>query len=288
MKIPVTLRVVALAILATAFYTWVGQLVPQKEVQPPEVVEMSEDLTTADLVEIGREIYEGKGTCQTCHGSTSRFPDLDGIATRAASRIPGMGQLEYLAQSLYEPDAFIVEGYTSGMPAMDKPPIGLSDDEIKAVIAYLQTLGGEATVTLAMQLPYGQGAEVTTDVDPEGGEDVAGIGPDTGGTPTTPMQAGATGSLQLLERYGCTNCHHVERTGRLEAVSLHDVGRRLDTAEILRNLTQHEPPLDAAYTSRVTLAEVQTMTEYLSSLQGASGGTGDASNGGDDGEGGQG
>ncbi|HSO20625.1 MAG TPA: hypothetical protein VLT88_14270, partial [Desulfosarcina sp.] len=104
MKIPVTLRVAALAVVATAFYTWVGQLVPQKEVQPPQVVEMSEDLTTADLVEIGREIYVGKGTCETCHGSTTRYPDLAGIATRAATRVPGLSALEYLAQSLYEPE----------------------------------------------------------------------------------------------------------------------------------------------------------------------------------------
>lgn len=274
MKIPVTLKVAALAVVATAFYTWVGQLVPQKEVQPPEVVEMSEDLTTADLVEIGREIYEGKGTCQTCHGSTSRYPDLDGVATRAANRIPGMSQLEYLAQSLYEPDAYVVEGYNPGMPAMDKPPIGLSDDEIKAVIAYLQTLGGEATITLATTLPYAEGAEVTTDIDPEGGEDVVGMGPDTDGPaveavpPATPAQAGATGSTELLVRYGCTQCHRIDEPGRLEASSLHDVGQRLSSAEILRNLTQHEPPLAPSYTSEVTLAEVQSMTEYLSTLRG--------------------
>lgn len=277
MKIPVTLKVAALAIIATAFYTWVGQLVPQKEVQPPEVVEMSEDLTTADLVEIGREIYEGKGTCQTCHASTTRYPDLEGIATRAATRVPGMSALEYLAQSLYEPEAYIVPGYTAGMPAMDKPPISLSHDEIKAVIAYLQTLGGEATITLATTLPYEEGAEVTSDVDPEGGEEVAGIGPDTGGpavdavAPATPVESEATGPRGLLVRYGCTRCHKVDEPGGLEAVSLHDVGGRLSTAEILRNLTQHDPPLDPSYTSRVTLAEVQSMADYLATLEGEGG-----------------
>jgi hypothetical protein len=35
------------------------------------------------------------------------------------------------------------------MPIINKPPIGLNDQEILAVLAYLQTLGGEATVTLA-------------------------------------------------------------------------------------------------------------------------------------------
>lgn len=175
MKVPVTLKLAGLALGSTLFYTWVGQLVPQEEVQPPEVVEMSEDLTTEDMVEIGREIFQGKGLCSTCHtigrSGALRFPDLDGIATRAADRVPGMGALEYMAQSLYEPEAYIVPGFAGGMPQIDKPPIGLSDDEIKGVLAYLQTLGGEATITMASRIPYAEGAEATSDVDPSGAGD---------------------------------------------------------------------------------------------------------------------
>ncbi len=175
MKVPVTLKLAGLALGSTLFYTWVGQLVPQEEVQPPEVVEMSEDLTTEDMVEIGREIFQGKGLCSTCHtigrSGALRFPDLDGIATRAADRVPGMGALEYMAQSLYEPEAYIVPGFAGGMPQIDKPPIGLSDDEIKGVLAYLQTLGGEATITMASRIPYAEGAEATSDVDPAGAGD---------------------------------------------------------------------------------------------------------------------
>ena len=43
---------------------------------------------------------------------------------------------------------FIVPGFNPGMPVINKPPIGLSDQEILAVIAYLQSLGGKVTVTL--------------------------------------------------------------------------------------------------------------------------------------------
>ena len=49
---------------------------------------------------------------------------------------------------MYEPDAFIVPGFNPGMPVINKPPIGLTDQEILCVIAYLQTLGGTPTVTL--------------------------------------------------------------------------------------------------------------------------------------------
>jgi mono/diheme cytochrome c family protein len=152
MTLPLPARIAALVLATTAFYTWVGQLVPQKEVQPPEETVMSTDMTTADMVTIGREIMEGKGLCVTCHtiGQTGalRFPDLEGIGARAATRIPGLSDVEYLAQSLYEPDSYIVEGFNPGMPVVNKPPIGLTDQEILSVIAYLQSLGGTPTVTL--------------------------------------------------------------------------------------------------------------------------------------------
>ncbi|HSL84386.1 MAG TPA: cytochrome c [Thermoanaerobaculia bacterium] len=190
MKVPVTLKLAALALGSTAFYTWVGQLVPQEEVQPPEVVEMSQDLTTEDMVAIGRDIFDGKGLCSTCHtigrSGALRFPDLDGIAVRSEDRVPGLSALEYLAQSLYEPEAYIVPGFAGGMPQIDKPPIGLSDDEIKAVLAYLQTLGGEATITMASRIPYAAGADATSDVNPPGPGDAppaSEVGIEEGGAP---------------------------------------------------------------------------------------------------------
>ena len=88
----------------------------------------------------------------TCHtiGRTGalRFPDLDGVAARAATRVPGLNDVEYFAQSMYEPDKYIVPGFNPGMPVINKPPIGLTDQEILTVIATLQSLGGTPTVTL--------------------------------------------------------------------------------------------------------------------------------------------
>ena len=146
MNVPMPVKLLGLVIGATLFYTWVGALVPQKEVHPPEVVELAEDVSTEELVSIGQTIYEGKGLCNTCHtigqSGALRFPDLGGIAETAATRVPGLDQLGYLGQSIYQPNAYVVPGFNPGMPAIDKPPIALSDDEILAVIAYLQTLGG--------------------------------------------------------------------------------------------------------------------------------------------------
>lgn len=164
MRIPVALKIAALTVATTGFYTYVGQLVPQKEVLPPEApTELAADLTTEEMVEIGRQIVEGRGLCLTCHTigqqvPNARFPDLAGIAGRAGERVPGLPALDYMAQSLYEPETFIVPGFVGGMPPINRPPVGLTDEEIRTVIAYLQTLGGEATMTMDTPLPYGENA----------------------------------------------------------------------------------------------------------------------------------
>ncbi|HXV77882.1 MAG TPA: cytochrome c [Candidatus Polarisedimenticolaceae bacterium] len=152
LRSPTWFNVLLLVLGSTALYTYIGQLVPQKEVLPPEETVMRADMTTDDLVQVGREIAEGKGLCLTCHtigkSGALRFPDLEGIAARASDRIPELNALEYMAHSIYKPDEFIVPGFNPGMPVINKPPIGLNDQEILAVLAYLQSLGGTPDVTL--------------------------------------------------------------------------------------------------------------------------------------------
>ena len=162
MKIPIIVRIGALVLATTGFYAYVGQMVPQKEVQPPQEIVLRTDLTTADMVKVGRELMEGKGLCVTCHtfGKTGalRFPDLEGVDVRAKTRVAGLSDVEYFAQTMYEPNAFIVPGFNPGMPVINKPPVGLTDQEILCVIAYLQTLGGTPTVTLQTTHHYNSGA----------------------------------------------------------------------------------------------------------------------------------
>jgi hypothetical protein len=158
MRVPHIVRIGVLVIATTGFYTYVGQMVPQKEVQPPKETALGGDMSTADMVKVGREIMEGKGICLTCHtiGKTGalRFPDLAGIGARAGSRVPGLSDVEYLAQSMYEPTAFVVPGFPPAMPPVNMPPIGLNDQEILCVIAALQTLGGTPTVTMQTKHKY--------------------------------------------------------------------------------------------------------------------------------------
>lgn len=270
MRVPPSVNILGLAVGSTLLYMWVGQLVPQKEVHPPEVVEMAADLSTAEMVDIGKGIFDGKGLCVTCHtigqSGALRFPDLAGIATRAGEREPGKDALTYLAESLYRPEAYIVPGFNPGMPRIDTPPIALSDDEIKAVIAYLQTLGGEATITMATVLPYAEGADPTSDVDPPGGATAGEASAAAQVAATTEAGAVAGGGEELLARYGCAACHAGQPGG---AGSLAGVGARLDRAAIQRWLIAHDPPLPASYRDRVTLGDVEAMTEFLAASRGA-------------------
>lgn len=163
MRIPLILRIAALVLATTGFYTYVGQMVPQKEVLPPKDSTIGPNMATEDMARVGREIMEGKGMCLTCHtiGKTSgpfRFPDLAGVDSRAKTRVPGLNDVEYFAQSLYEPTAYVVPGFPPAMPTINKPPIGLTDQEILCVIAYLQTLGGTPTVTMQTKHHYNGGA----------------------------------------------------------------------------------------------------------------------------------
>ena len=162
MRIPHSIRVAGLVFATTAFYGYIGQLVPQKEVQPPQEIKMAGDMSTDEMVKVGRTIMEGKGFCLTCHtiGKTGalRFPDLAGVDVRAMTRVPGLNDVEYFAQSMYDPAAYVVAGFPPAMPPINKPPIGLSDQEILCVIAYRPTLGGTPTVTLQTTHKFNSGA----------------------------------------------------------------------------------------------------------------------------------
>ncbi len=173
-RVPLIAKLGALVAATTGFYTYVGQMVPQKEVYPPKETLIKADVTTAEMVVIGKDIFEGKGLCTTCHtiGKKTgpfRFPDLENVAVRAKTREPGFSDVDYFAQTLYEPDAFIVPGFNPGMPTINKPPIGLTDQEILCVMAFLQSQGGTPTVTLQTKHRYnGGGATVATAAPPAG------------------------------------------------------------------------------------------------------------------------
>ena len=129
------------------------------------------------------------------------------------------------------------------MPEINKPPIGLTDGEVLSVIAYLQTLGGEATVTMETKTAYTGGAV-------GGGE--------------AEVEAEVAGGT-VLDTFGCMRCHDAEQPTNPPSPSLVGIGSRLSADQLLQKLYYHEGDdgLD-----QVTLVELESMVQYLSEQRG--------------------
>lgn len=127
--------------------------IPQVEHRPPTELSADQDVFTmesSEVVALGEQIFYGKGTCALCHGvgeAGPRAPDLKPVASLAAQRNPELTQSQYILESLVDPGAYVVEGYGNIMPAVDRPPILLSPQELFVVTAYLESLSAEITVT---------------------------------------------------------------------------------------------------------------------------------------------
>ncbi|MBI4282582.1 MAG: c-type cytochrome [Chloroflexi bacterium] len=94
--------------------------------------------------EFGLHIFEGDAgvvspPCTLCHavGRDVVGPNLAGVATRAAKRVEGLAAAEYLQQAVLEPRAYVVESWSNIMPSYQGQ---MTDDQLKALIAYLMTL----------------------------------------------------------------------------------------------------------------------------------------------------
>jgi len=93
-------------------------------------------------IEIGRRIYNNGGAssvpCATCHtldGTTLVGPSFQGIKDTAGTRVAGLSAEDYLRESITDPEAYIVEGY-SGQMYREYAKV-LSDEEIDGLITFL-------------------------------------------------------------------------------------------------------------------------------------------------------
>ncbi len=152
MRVPVGIKVGLVAVVVMGAYTGYANYIPQIESKPPQELSLEGgNVTPAQLVKAGEEIFKTKGTCEICHRigqKGTRAPDLAGVGARAAKTKPGMSAKAYIIESLLHPTAYIVEGYPPIMPAVDKPPIGLNRSELWALTAFLESLGGTVDVAL--------------------------------------------------------------------------------------------------------------------------------------------
>ncbi len=143
-------RVVGFVIIVLGLFSMTALGVPQMASLPPaeEKFDVATIKTASDMAAIGQTIFFSKGQCALCHSigpsESARCPDLKGIGAKLSR--------EFMYESLTQPQAYVYldyrhEGlpkeYPARMPHINKNPIGLSNNEILSVIAFLQQMSGE-------------------------------------------------------------------------------------------------------------------------------------------------
>ncbi|MFQ5683690.1 MAG: c-type cytochrome [Candidatus Binatia bacterium] len=160
-----------------------------------------------ELVKAGKAVFFGPDACHVCHALDPGVPNkrcpinMKEVFLRASSRAeeikksrdPEMTPIKYLVESVYNPNAYIVQDKKLGGPfvknlmkPINGPPLALSDQQIKAVLTFLISKSG-TTVDAKMirgievaQAPY-KGKEAVVaggeefkvpEGDPEMGKDV--------------------------------------------------------------------------------------------------------------------
>jgi mono/diheme cytochrome c family protein len=256
------LKVVMVVILTLAGYALVANMIPQVESEVPEELELSGELSAEELVAAGERIYYGAGGCTACHGLGTRAPNLlrsEGglgpIGVRCGGREPRTDCKEYLYTSLTEPGRYVVEGYAPIMPDLSRT---LSEDQIWALVAFLQAQGGDVTVTAA---------------DLAGGG-ATGSPPPSDGAASGPTIPATDDPLALMEELGCFACHVLGDRGNAVGPALTGIGARRAAEAIRRSILDPAAEVAEGYEAvagmmpanfgeRMTAAQLEALVQYL-------------------------
>jgi mono/diheme cytochrome c family protein len=163
-------RVIGFVMIVLGLFSLIALSVPQMASLPPaeEKFDVASIKTANDMAAIGQKIFFSKGQCALCHSigpsESARCPDLKGIGAKLSR--------EFIYESLTQPQAYIYldyrhEGppkeYPARMPHINKNPIGLTNNEILSVIAFLQQMSGEPITVSPSEIEApGQPAPVST------------------------------------------------------------------------------------------------------------------------------
>ncbi|MFL5614086.1 MAG: cytochrome c [Gemmatimonadaceae bacterium] len=256
------LKILALALIVIGFYTTVAHIIPQLQSEVPEALALGTGVTPEALVAAGEKIYNGAGGCTACHGLGTRAPNLitdykgqGAIGARCGTRKPGMACKAYLYESLTQPQAYIVAGFDPIMPDMRKQ---LSDDQIWAAVAFLESQGGEVDVT---------------------GDDIAKTAPATTGGAPAPSGPAMTATLDPVKLYsekGCIGCHQLDGKGGAVGPSWDHVGSRRSAASIRKKILDPKSDttkgfekfagtMPATFGQMLTAAQLEALVTFLAS-----------------------
>ncbi len=215
-----------------AAFVYFANAIPQVKSERVEAVSKI-GASPEELVTAGKRLFLGDhAQCLTCHSlgedPKARCPNLEGAGLRAAQRKPGASAAEYLVESLYNPNAYIVPGYARNqMTPAHKPPIALAHDEILALVVFLNSLGGRSDEPFIQQVrkaqePWRQGL-----LQPEAGAEEAKL-------PILPGDAGR--GAEVFQRLGCVGCHRVGAVGGQIGPDLTAIGASQSAQYLLESI----------------------------------------------------
>ena len=206
------LKIFAIVLGTVGTFTMVANSIPQVQSEVPVELSFGADVSAEELMVSGELLYNGAGGCLACHGTGTRAPNLltdhggtGIIGVRCGNRVAGDGCKAYLYGSMVDPNAYVVEGFDPIMPDMRR---SLSNAQIWALVAYLESLGGEVTVT---------GADI-------------GAG-DDGSSATATAAAPATAStdpVEIMRASACLGCHVFNGEGTEMGPAFDGMGARVD------------------------------------------------------------
>jgi hypothetical protein len=268
------LSVVVFSLLVIAFFSGYSSFgIPQIQPAPPPEEE-SLDLGAMGMeqfVALGGRLYEGRGTCTLCHNPVGgRAPLLEQAAIVAEERLgdaryqgKATDAAAYLYESMAEPSAYVVVGFgkagsndtVSPMPNILTGRIGLSDVEVKAVIAYLQDLSG---VEVTVEIPS-EPVEAAEEEAAEGEQRPAFATPE-----------------DIIAEFACGGCHKVAGEEGELGPDLTGIGALRDTeylrralldpnAEIAEGFDREMMPED--YGTQMYAVELEMLIDYLAGLK---------------------
>ncbi|HEY7471744.1 MAG TPA: c-type cytochrome [Gemmatimonadota bacterium] len=256
------LRILGVVLGTIALYTLLANAIPQVESEVPEELSFTGDVSPEQLIEAGEELYNGAGGCTACHGLGTRAPNLitdqgglGAIGARCGQRVEGEDCKAYLHQSMVDPHAYVVEGFQPIMPDMSRT---LSEAQIWSLIAFLQSQGGEVTVTAA-------DLQTAAEAEP-GADDDAAAG---GGAPSA-----TTDPEALIQEMGCIACHKLGAEGQEVGPHFDGMGSRLSADEIRQAILDpaasvspgFEPfagVMPTNFGTRLTAAQLEALVGFL-------------------------
>jgi mono/diheme cytochrome c family protein len=262
----VNLKVFLLVVGTVVFYAFLANAIPQVQSEVPEELTLGASASADELVAAGESLFQGAGGCTACHGLGTRAPNLRAdeggtgtIGARCGSRVAGENCEEYLWQSMIEPNAYVVAGYDPIMPDIRRL---LSEGQIWTLVAYLQSLGGEVTVT---------GAKVAEALA------ASEAGAAAGGAPAA-FADGSTDPQQIITAGTCSACHILNGQGGPIGPPFDGMGGRLSAEQIRHGIL--EPNADTAqgyaavagtmpqtFGAQMNAAQLEALVRFLSGLR---------------------